>query len=156
MLLLLFMPYNKNILKGVYTPKNPSKYKGDPTNIIYRSSWELKFMNYCDNNAVVLEWGSEELFIPYISPVDNKRHRYFPDFYIKVKEKSGKIQKYLVEVKPQYQVNGPVPQKRMTKRYLNEVMTYAVNQAKWKYAREYCEDRLIEFKIITEEELGIK
>lgn len=155
MLLLLFMPYNKNILKGVYTPKNPSKYKGDPTNIIYRSSWELKFMNYCDNNAVVLEWGSEELFIPYISPVDNKRHRYFPDFYIKVKEKSGKIQKYLVEVKPQYQVNGPVPQKRMTKRYLNEVMTYAVNQAKWKAAEEFCNDHMWKFIILTEHELKV-
>ncbi len=72
--------------KGKYKPSYPKKYKGDPTNIIYRSLWERKFMVYCDNNENILEWGSEEFFIPYISPVDRRVHRYFPDFMIKVKE----------------------------------------------------------------------
>ena len=86
--------------KGKYQPSNPKKYKGDPTNIIYRSLWERKFMVYCDSNQNILEWGSEELALPYRSPIDNKIHRYFPDFYIKVKESTGQIKKYLIEIKP--------------------------------------------------------
>lgn len=141
--------------KGRYHPDHPQKYRGDVKNIIYRSSWELKFMKYCDSNDNILEWGSEELYIPYISPVDGKRHRYFPDFYIKVRNKNGKIKKYLVEVKPKYQVEGPKVQQRKTKRYLNEVVTYAVNQAKWAAAKEFCYDHQWEFIILTEQELKI-
>ena len=82
--------------QGKFSPKNYKKYKGDPTNIIYRSSWELTFMKYCDSNPNVLEWGSEEIVIPYKSPLDNRYHRYFVDFYIKVKEKTGVVKKYLI------------------------------------------------------------
>ena len=66
--------------KGKYRPTHPSKYRGKPTNIIYRSLWELKFMKYCDSNKNILEWGSEEVIVPYRSPIDNRYHRYFPDF----------------------------------------------------------------------------
>ena len=93
--------------KGKFRPTFISKYKGDPTNIIYRSLWEKKFMVYCDKNLNVLEWGSEEIALPYRSPVDNKVHRYFPDFYIKVKESTGQIKKYLIEVKPFKQTIEP-------------------------------------------------
>jgi hypothetical protein len=141
--------------KGRYNPKHPEKYKGDSNNVIYRSSWELKFMIYCDNNKNILEWGSEEIFIPYVSPVDGKKHRYFPDFYIKTLNKSNQVKKYLVEVKPLYQVIGPEVNKRKTKRYINEVMTYAVNQAKWKAAKEFCLDHMWEFIILTEKELKV-
>ena len=141
--------------KGKYKPTNWRKYKGDPTNIIYRSLWERKFMHYCDINPNVIEWNSEEIAIPYKSPLDNKWHRYFPDFYVKVKNTNGTIQSYLVEVKPKAQVNGPKPQKRMSKHYLYEVTTYAKNQAKWEAARNFCEDRAWIFKIITEDELKI-
>lgn len=140
---------------GRYTPTNIHKYKGDVKNIIYRSSWELKFMKYCDVNDSILEWGSEELFIPYISPVDGKKHRYFPDFYIKIKDRNNKIKKYLVEVKPQYQTIEPKTKKRVTKQYVNEVITYSVNQAKWKAAEEFCKDHLWEFIILTENELKV-
>ena len=71
--------------RGRYIPTYPKKYKGDPSNIIYRSLWERKFMVYCDRNEKILEWGSEEFFVPYRSPLDGKIHRYFPDFYVKVK-----------------------------------------------------------------------
>jgi len=142
--------------KGKFKPTNPQKYKGDPTGIVYRSLWELKFMKYCDLNDNILEWGSEELALPYLSPLDNKVHRYFPDFYIKVKESNGKIKKYIIEVKPKKQTVEPIPQKKKTKGYIYEVMEYAKNQAKWKAAREFCEDRQWEFKVITEDELGIK
>jgi hypothetical protein len=142
--------------KGKYRPSYPQKYKGDPTNIIYRSLWERKFMVYCDKNQNILEWGSEELALPYRSPIDGRIHRYFPDFYIKVKESTGQIKKYLIEVKPKRQTIEPEVQKRKTKQYIYEVVEYAKNQAKWKAAKEFCKDRLWEFKIITEDDLGIK
>ena len=94
--------------KGKYYPSFPRKYKGDPTNIIYRSLWERKFMVYCDKNDRILEWGSEEFFIPYRSPIDGKIHRYFPDFYMKVKQNSGGVKKFIIEVKPKYQCKPPV------------------------------------------------
>ena len=142
--------------KGKYQPSNPKKYKGDPTNIIYRSLWERKFLVYCDSNENILEYSSEELALPYRSPIDNKIHRYFPDFYIKVKESTGQIKKYLIEIKPKKQTIEPIPQKRKTKGYIYEVYEYAKNQAKWKAAQEFCEDRQWEFKVLTEDELGIK
>jgi len=142
--------------KGKYQPSYPKKYKGDPTNIIYRSLWERKFMVYCDNNQNILEWGSEEIIVPYRSPLDNRYHRYFPDFYIKVKESSGKIKKMIIEIKPQKQCVEPKVQKRKTKAYIYEVVEYAKNQAKWKAAEEWCLDRGYEFKVLTENELGIK
>jgi len=141
--------------KGKFKPSNYEKYKGDPTNIIYRSLWELKFMNWCDKNRNILEWGSEEFWIPYKSPLDNRIHRYFPDFYVKLKTKDNKVKKYIVEVKPYKQVVEPKVQKTKSKKYLAEVTEWVKNQAKWKAAREYCEDRLMEFKVITEKELEI-
>ena len=141
--------------KGKYKPSNVKKYKGDPTNVIYRSLWERRFMVYCDKNEDVLEWGSEEICLPYRSPVDNRVHRYFPDFYIKVKE-SNKIKNYLIEIKPKKQTAPPKKPKRQTKGYLREAYEYAKNQAKWKAANEYCKDRMWEFKVMTEFELGIK
>ena len=141
--------------KGKYYPSFPRKYKGDPTNIIYRSLWERKFMVYCDKNAKILEWGSEEIALPYISPHDSRVHRYFPDFYIKVQENTGKIKRYLIEVKPKKQTKPPAKPKRQTKGYIREAFEYARNQAKWKAAREYCADRMWEFKVITEKELDI-
>lgn len=142
--------------RGKYQPSYPRKYKGDPTNIVYRSLWERKFMVWCDKNTNILEWGSEEIIIPYKSPVDSKWHRYFPDFYIKLKNKQGIIEKYLIEVKPHYQVVGPKVGQKKTKTYINEVKTFAVNKAKWKAAEEFCLDRQWKFKILTENELGIK
>lgn len=142
--------------KGKYSPSFPKKYKGNPTNIIYRSLWERKFMVYCDTNENILEWGSEEIALPYRSPIDGRVHRYFPDFYIKVKESAGEIKKYLIEIKPKKQTIEPKIPKKKTKGYIYEVVEYAKNQAKWKAAKEFCEDRLWEFKILTEDELGIK
>ena len=141
--------------KGKYYPSYPRKYKGDPTNIIYRSLWERKFMVYCDKNQNILEWASEEIAIPYRSPIDNRVHRYFPDFYIKVQERTGVIKKYIIEIKPAKQTKPPAKPKRQTKGYIREAYEYAKNQAKWKMAREFCADRQWEFKVVTEKELGI-
>ena len=142
--------------KGKFRPSIPKKYRGDYTNIIYRSLWELKFMKYCDSNSNVLEWGSEEVIVPYRSPIDNRYHRYFPDFYIKVRESTGKIKRMIIEIKPQKQCIEPKVQKRKTRSYVYQVCEYAKNQAKWEAAKEFCEDRQWEFKVLTENELGIK
>jgi hypothetical protein len=140
---------------GKFTPKNPQKYVGDYTNIIYRSSWECKVMTYLDKTEDVISWASEELIIPYISPVDRKYHRYFPDFLVKVRTKDNKLRTILIEVKPKKQTQEPEKKKRVTKQYINEVVTWGVNQAKWKAAEEYCLDRNWEFQIWTEKELGL-
>ena len=142
--------------KGKYQPSYPQKYKGDPTNIIYRSLWERKFMKYCDLNENILEWGSEEIYVWYKSPIDRKSHRYFPDFYIKVKESTGKIKKYIIEIKPKKQTTPPPKPKRQTQGYIREAYEYAKNQAKWEAAKEWCLDRGYEFRVFTEKELGIK
>lgn len=141
--------------KGKYKVKNPAKYRGDYNNVIYRSSWELKLMNWCDSTPAVLEWGSEVAVIPYVSPVDNRVHRYFVDFYMKIQDKNGNIEKYLVEVKPKKFTKEPVKPKRVTKNFIEEVYTYGVNQAKWKAAREFCEDRRWKFVVLTEDELKV-
>tara|TARA_Y100001937_G_C6958604_1_gene257874 strand:- start:206 stop:640 length:435 start_codon:yes stop_codon:yes gene_type:complete len=141
--------------RGRYIPTYPKKYKGDPSNIIYRSLWERKFMVYCDRNEKILEWGSEEFFIPYRSPLDGKIHRYFPDFYVKVRTNQNTIKKWVVEVKPKAQTRPPRTPKRKTKKYITEVRNWAINDAKWKNAIEFCNDRNMEFIIITEDELKI-
>lgn len=142
--------------KGRFSPKNPKKYRGDPTNIIYRSLWELRVMKYLDENTNIIEWASEEVIVPYISPVDNRYHRYFPDFIVKAKTPDGGNKTMMLEVKPKNQTVEPKVQTKKTKKYLTEVMTWGVNQAKWSAAKEYCLDRGWEFRIITEEHLGIK
>lgn len=144
-----------NTLKGKYRPKNPKKYKGDPTNIIHRSSWERRAMKYFDENPAILEWQSEELAIPYRSPEDGQVHRYFPDFVVTVKCSDGMIKTMVLEVKPKAQTKEPKKQKRITEKYIYEVVTWGKNQAKWKAAQEFCADRGWEFKLITEKELGI-
>ena len=112
-------------------------------------------MVWCDRNINVEEWGSEEIIIPYISPVDGRVHRYFPDFYVRARTKTGGKTRLIIEVKPLKQTQTPKKQQRRTKKYLNEVRTYAVNDAKWKAAREYCKDRQMVFMILTEKELQV-
>jgi hypothetical protein len=141
---------------GKFRPRNPGKYKGDPNNIVWRSTWELKLCRWFDNTPSVIAWASEEVIIPYISPIDGRPHRYFPDFWFAAKDKTtGKIVKHLVEVKPDYQTRPPKVQQRVTPRYLNEVKMWGVNEAKWNAAKDFCEDKGWKFDIITEKHLNI-
>lgn len=145
--------------QGYFKPKNPAKYRGNPSNIIYRSRWELKLMMYLDEHKDVLGWGSEELIIPYRSPIDGRVHRYFPDFVVTKINKDGKKETAIIEVKPAAQSRPPVlkeGQNPRTKRYINEVMTWGVNEAKWKAAKQFCADRGWTFHVFTEKELGIR
>ena len=138
---------------GKFQPNNPSKYLGDPSKITYRSLWERKCMLIFDDNPNVIRWASEEVCIPYMSPVDRKRHRYYPDFLVEIKNKKGEIETLLVEVKPYKQTQLPKKPKRVTKTFINEAKRYSINQAKWDAAREVCEKRGWEFKIMTEREI---
>ena len=141
--------------KGKYIPINPKKYVGNSSQIIYRSLWERKLMVYCDRNDKVIEWGSEEVIVPYRSPWDGKMHRYFPDFYMKVKQTNGTYKKFIIEVKPKAQCKEPTKTpKRKTRKWYKEVQTWGINQAKWKSATDYCENRGMEFKILTEDHLN--
>ena len=144
------MPY-----KGKFSPRNPQKYKGDPTNIIYRSTWEVRVMKYLDEHPNVIWWASEELPIPYLSPIDKRKHRYFPDFIAKIKKANGTVMAYIIEVKPEKQTKPPT-QKRKTKTFIQEAMTYEVNKAKWYAAEEFCKDHGWQFLIFTEKHLGIE
>lgn len=143
-------------LKGKFKPKNPNKYIGDPTDIVYRSSWELRFMSFLDNHKDILMWTSESVIIPYISPIDNKIHRYFPDFLIKKRDKDGKVETVLIEIKPHHETQPPTVQNKRTKRYLNEVKTWGVNSAKWAAAERFCKERGWKWSILTQNDLGIK
>jgi len=140
--------------RGKFYPKHPLKYKGDPNKIVYRSSWEVRVMKYLDENDGVVWWASEEMNVKYISPVDGRVHRYFPDFVVKVRRKDNSSTIFMLEVKPEAQTKLRQP-KRVTKQYVNEAATYAVNQAKWKYAEEFCKDHGWVFRVVTEKDLGI-
>lgn len=143
--------------KGKFKPKNRAKYKGDHTAITYRSLWELRFMRYLDTTPSVLKWSSEEIVIPYRSPIDGRRHRYFPDFWVRVKTSEGVVKESLIEVKPKAQCSPPkgsLPKDRRKRgRFIREVKTWGVNEAKWKAAKAYCDDRKWGWKILTEDDL---
>ena len=140
-------------MNGKFRPKNISKYKGDPTNIVYRSSWELKMMNYFDGHKDVIWWQSEELAIRYVSPLDSKFHRYFVDFVVKMKDINGKIKTVAIEVKPKHQTMPPKKPEKVNRSYIKEVMVWGINEAKWLAATEYCADRKWEFEILTEDQI---
>jgi hypothetical protein len=144
-------------IQGYFKPKNPQKYKGDPTQIVYRSGWELKLMLYLDSRPDIVSWVSEEIIIPYRSPIDNKIHRYFPDFLVTKINRNGLKETILIEVKPSKQTVEPKKTKgKSNKVFMSEVFEWGKNKAKWKAAEEYCKDRGWKFEIFTEKELGIK
>ena len=141
--------------KGRYKVKNYKKYKGDPTKVIYRSSWERSVFRYLDGNDDILEWNSESYVIPYLCRTDNRMHRYFVDIYFRYK--NGK--RFLVEIKPKYQTVPPKKPKRQTKKYLSEVNTYLKNVSKWEAANKWANDRGYYFQVWHEDtlrEIGIK
>lgn len=147
---------NGKYKQGFFSSKNPQKYIGDATRIIYRSSWEYRFMQWCDMHPSIIRWGSEPVGIPYQNPLSGRVNNYYIDFYMVV-EKEGKQQAYLVEVKPEKQKYPPDPTKlnenRTAKRllrYNQELKTYLVNQAKWAAAKQYATSRGMLFKIADE------
>lgn len=143
-------------LQGKYIPVNPQKYIGDHSNIVFRSSWERAFLHFVDTNPNVLRYASEEVVIPYVSPLDNKWHRYFVDFYVEIKHPDGQISRRIIEIKPFSQTQKPREAKRKTKRFQKELATFIVNKAKWEAAEKFAKERGLKFQILTEYDLGIK
>lgn len=137
--------------KGRFTPTNRKKYRGDIHKITYRSSWERKFMVYCDTQPSIVEWGSEELVVPYTSPLDGRRHRYFPDFYVKTKNGDN----FMIEIKPSKYTKPPKKPKRVTKGFIYESKEWAKNVAKWDAAKRVCKRHGWKFQIYTEHELKL-
>lgn len=145
---------SKNYVQGKFKPKNPEKYDGDPTNIIFRSSYELKMLNYCDLKESVISYKSEEFWVPYVSPIDGRVHRYFPDFFIKYKDKNGDIRKVVIEVKPEKDLVEPEKNpKRRTKSWAYRVQTWVKNKAKWEAAKKMCSEKGWEFRVFSEKEI---
>jgi hypothetical protein len=143
-------------LQGKFKPKNPDKYLGDSTNIIFRSSWELTVFRWLDNQSNVINWASESVIVPYHDPVSNRQRRYFPDLYVKFRHKDGSIKDQLWEIKPEKQTREPEVRKKITKGYIAEIATYGTNQAKWEAATKFCENLGWDFMMITEKDLGLK
>jgi hypothetical protein len=141
--------------KGKFTPKNPKKYRGDATNIVYRSIWERNTFRWLDENDSVKEWASEEFYIPYKCATDNRMHRYFVDVWYQTIEED----EYIVEIKPKKETTPPKNPGRRTKKYITESLTYIKNQSKWQAAEQFAAARGWKFVIWTEDTLkamGIK
>jgi hypothetical protein len=138
-----------------YKVHNKAKYVADLQEVVYRSSWELKYMKYLDRAPNVLEWASENVIIPYYNQIEKKTRRYFVDFYVKVQNPEGLIKKYIIEVKPASQCRPPKRRNRISSKYKNDLRRFIVNQNKWKSARKWAEQRGMEFIILTEKELDI-
>ena len=132
------------------------KYVGNVSKITYRSSWEKRLMIWLDKNSNVISWNSEQVILPYKSPIDGQMHRYYVDFMAKIKTKNG-VQKFLIEIKPYSQTQKPILSKGKKKTtLLNEQKTYLINQAKWDSAKQYAKRIGAEFIILTENELGLE
>ena len=145
---------NKKFHQGLYNPKNFQKYIGNINNIIYRSGLELKFFRFCDNSPNVVEWGSEEVVIPYFDTWQRKNRKYFIDAYVKIQE-GDIVKKYLVEVKPWKQTQEPKAGKGKKKsNLLYEQVAWKNNMDKFQSAREFAKKHGMEFIIITEKELN--
>lgn len=137
----------RSTMKGRFIPKNPDKYVGNPNAIFFRSSWELAFMRWLDANTAVLKYGSEEIAIPYVSPLDGRVHKYFPDMVVMYRDTQGNVKKELIEIKPYKET---IPTKKSTPQ---ELQVIAVNHAKWKFAKEWAQRNGAEFRVLTEREL---
>lgn len=147
------MNFKKHV--GKYKVHNKAKYVANLQEVVYRSSWELKYMKYLDRHPSVLEWASENVIIPYYNQIEKKTRRYFVDFYVKIQNPEGEIKKYIIEVKPASQTRPPKQRKRVSVKYKNDLKRYMTNQSKWKAARKWAEKRGMQFVILTEKELDI-
>ena len=139
--------------QGKYTPKNPKKYKGDLTNIVYRSSWELEAFDFCDNNPNVIHWSSEEIVIPYAVPTPNggvRPAKYFPDLFMEYRRSDGKISRDLIEIKPYKQTK--VSRSRNPKNKMYENAVHMKNLLKWEAAKAWCAQNGMTFRLLTEKE----
>ncbi len=145
--------------QGYYKPQNPNKYQG-PMPIIYRSSWERKVCHWCDHNADVIRWTSEPFSLKYFNLLTKKFHKYYPDFYIKLKTKAEgsdeyTYQDYIIEVKPKAQLKKPTPPRKKTKKALENYKwayeTYVRNLCKTDALQKAAKTRNFKVMLLTED-----
>lgn len=148
------MKKNPKYKQGVFRPKFPEKYVGTLP-IYFRSSYELKFQRWADSNPNVITWASESIIVPYQNPLTGRVSRYFTDFNIVIKDKTGKLQKFLIELKPSSQTQAPVQKGKQLKTFVRQQHEYVKNRAKWEAAKQFAESRGMVFTILTEKHLGI-
>ena len=158
-------PTTSTYNQGKYTPRHPEKYNGNVDKITFRSSWELEYNRFLDNNKNILEWSSEEIAIPYIQPTTKRVHRYFPDYWIKYRNKAGQIVQEIIEVKPAKEANNaifliehdfkvmPPCRAKNPKTRTYEQLTTLINAAKWRAAMNFCHKYGMKFRIVTEHQL---
>jgi hypothetical protein len=144
---------NRGPRKGRFTPRHPEKYVGNVNDIIYRSSWELSFMNFLDNNTSVVQWGSEIIPIPYRKPTTGRIHKYYPDFWVKYRKKDGTTVQEVIEVKPEKETKQPTTRGKKKKTQLYEAITWEINKAKWHSAKLFCDKYGMKFRIFTENKI---
>jgi len=170
--------FGADFATGEFIPRYPGKclnkngkMPGVHSKITFRSSWESIFANWCDIEDNVIEWGSECIEIPYFSQIDNRKHKYVTDFIVLTRNKhTGKIEKWLVEVKPACQVPqlnecGAIifpelnKKKKLTQKRIDawqeRCNVLRRNHEKWTEARKWASLHGYVFKIITQEELGL-
>jgi hypothetical protein len=137
----------RNTARGKFSPRNPEKYQGmgDPT---YRSSWELTFMMFCDNNPAVQNWASESVKIPYRDPLTGKNTVYVPDFLIVYVDRNEMKHAELIEIKP----NNQSTLEAVGKNKLNQAQ-YIRNMAKWEAAQAWCKKYGIVFRVVSERDI---
>ena len=145
------MTQAKKWSQGYYTPRHPEKYVGNVNKIVYRSSWEQKLNIFLDNNPNILLWSSEPFAIPYLKPTTQQIHKYYPDYWIKYRNKKGEIVQEVIEVKPSKQKTRS--RSRNPKQRLYEDLVFAINTAKWQAAQQWCKKRGLKFRIVDEMEL---
>lgn len=135
--------------KTKFIPLNKEKYIGDPNSIVCRSLWERNVCKFCDQTPSIIKWSFEEIVIPYMSPIDQKQHNYFPDFLIQF-QTENETKTWMVEVKPKKQT---FLKENASKK---EKITWIINNAKWQAAKNYCDKHNMEFKLVTEKEIFAK
>ncbi len=143
----------KGFKQGYFTPTHPEKYNGKVNNIRFMSSYELTFFKFLDNNPAIISWASEEIAIPYLKPTTGRVHKYYPDLWVKYTDRHGNIKQEIIEIKPEKQTKKPTTRGKNKKTQLYETLSFAVNVAKWKSCKLFCDKYGMEFRIITEKDI---
>ena len=140
------MAKKPNWAKGEFTPKNPEKYIGKGK-IIYRSSWELAFMNKCDTHPNIQQWASESIKIPYYNPFKKTKTLYIPDFVVHYVDRKGNSIVEILEVKPAKQAVESLAKGR------DNQYALALNKVKWAAATKWAKANGMRFRVMTDRDM---
>lgn len=122
----------KLILEGKHEPYSNCKHgwfssEKFSKKFYYQSSYEDRFLNYCETTERVTSLEKSPFCIPYLGQ-DGTGHNYFPDFFI-----NGSI---LIEIKPK------------------SMLDFNNNRSKILAGFDFCEKNGYKFLVVTEKELA--